>query len=168
MKRGASKRMMLLIAGVGAILLLVTLGYMLANHREGTTSQTGPDPKTQAAPPDPKIQLLIDDLMVLYPISRQNHGITKRVQNSAGNVIGFACKDVSRLNRKGKNINYEYTGLTDCDLMNPNRKDYKGDGIATSKTGEKITLTKEILTQALNQALVKLTPKKKLKNVSTT
>ena len=153
MKRGASKRMMLLIAGVGAILLLVTLGYMLANHREGTTSQTGP----AAAPPDPKIQLLIEDLVVLYPIlvkqQKNSNGIYTRAGGKGAPCLPLIA-DGPKL--QGKKLNYAYTGLDVCDIINPIK--YKGQGIATSKTGEKITLTKQILTQALNQALVKLKP----------
>jgi hypothetical protein len=57
--------------------------------------------------------------------------------------------DVSRLNLK---TNYVYTGLIDCDLLNPIRKKYNGQGTATSKIGEKITLTKVILKEALSKA----------------
>jgi len=160
MKRGASKRMMLLIAGVGAILLLVTLGYMLANHREGKSS-----PKIQkktatkatiAKKLDPKI---VQDLQlssnILHKESSDYHSnqnptpedMQRYISHFGGGFDGSAeCPNLSTI--PPPTFNYVYDGMTTCNVIKPS--EYNGQGTATNeKTGEKITITKQMLNDAL-------------------
>jgi len=162
MKRGASKRMMLLIAGVGAILLLVTLGYMLANHREGNNSKLGQKKTatkaTTAEKLDPKIVLLIQDLQISSKRLHEESSRYLRNQNptkddmqsyvshfGAGFEGGAECPNLSAMK-----FNYVYKGMTTCNVIKPS--EYNGQGTATNeKTGEIIPITKQMLIDALAQ-----------------
>jgi len=186
MKRGASKRMMLLIAGWGGvILLLVTLGYMLANHREGNRSENCPPcpacPATAAIKAtkattattattakeldvtDPKIVLLIQDLQ-LWTMWHDER--TKEKTNSE--FITGAAKRYDPLGQSGNcpklsyllryittKLNYTYDKMTICNVIKPN--EYNGQGTAKNKTtGEIIKITKEMLVSAVKMAKNKI------------
>ena len=167
MKRGASKRMMLLIAGGGAaILLLVTLGYMLANHREGNSSKKCPPcpacpataaTKAKAEKLDPIPVLLIQDLQRSSKrLLKETYSLSKIKPNEADKrryIIHFGengnCPNLSEMKNMGK-FNYLYNGMTTCNVIRPN--EYNGQGTATNPTtGETITITKQMLIDALAQ-----------------
>lgn len=156
MKRGASKRMMLLIAGVGgAILLLVILGYMLANHREGTKTQNPAKSACPASPPCPACPATAATAATvadIWSLDMFKEDVIKALQFELNNIKKKAVVGCTNLSDIGSTLNYKYNGLTTCDLNNK----YHGKGTATftSKIGDIVSrpITKKDLSNALSRA----------------